>query len=616
MTGSGKIRIFISVKSEDDLGGNVEGFVADLQKELADQELDAKAFFYVSGIDSGDQWAERLKSELEAAHVFIPLVSPNYFRSEVCSKEWSYFERRMGKRADNYGLLQPVMWAPPQFIDPPKKSNVNRLNFAPGEVKFDIGSGRLSEAYGKYIDRGLQQLKETDSASYHAIVVELVAEIGRRYNGRKLLLLSDVHLNEDAKDWRLKFVPREPPEPLRVLVHHTAKEAGPDKIRKFVDDLGRYLAYLGHPRSEISLASTRSLAEGENWLADRLQELVRCHVFVPLLGRNYSEAGLRAWWLVEDRVKDRPAAGHVFPVLWLNAEAANILPAVREVYQIGNGEDEKVYREQGLRHLLVESLAGPNPAAGLYQSQLWKWTQRIITAFSGEKTPNQLMPASQASKYTYKNCRPRFEPRLEEDLADFPPACLVRLAAAVDEQGENGRDPVDELADNHFGDRRPDARIYYGPSRDDWRPYVGIDYSGEQLIVQAREAIRAAMPPGEFDPDDELVVEIEDIGRIGSLTPIMVADVFMLGSRRRQEAVNCFLATYQCHMFVPKNVEDAQSVEILDGNHPDVFPRIIEATPFEHSQVHVPESHRDFYIWVQQAVTAKGSIPAFGGWSR
>lgn len=63
----------------------------------------------------GDRWSAELVEHLSTTQVFVPILSPTYFASEACGKEWTVFTRRRpGGRS-----LVPLLWVPPHTFTPP-----------------------------------------------------------------------------------------------------------------------------------------------------------------------------------------------------------------------------------------------------------------------------------------------------------------------------------------------------------------------------------------------------------------------------------------------------------------------------------------------------------------
>src|SRR5262245_14693425 len=63
----------------------------------------------------GQRWSPRLVDNLSTAQVFIPIMTPAYFRGEGCGKEWTVFVSRLANsdRMDSQeSSILPLLWVP------------------------------------------------------------------------------------------------------------------------------------------------------------------------------------------------------------------------------------------------------------------------------------------------------------------------------------------------------------------------------------------------------------------------------------------------------------------------------------------------------------------------
>lgn len=102
---------------------------------------------------------------LAMCHVFVPLISPQYFRSRFCGLEWSAFRKRVGTR-DLALHFVPVTWAPVEQADIPP--DVLEINFqTPRQGRADITEGLYSlmvdRAPGSDYDRVVRNVARTIS---------------------------------------------------------------------------------------------------------------------------------------------------------------------------------------------------------------------------------------------------------------------------------------------------------------------------------------------------------------------------------------------------------------------------------------------------------------------
>ena len=75
----------------------IDGLIDGLKEN---SECEPKIFFDVESIAWGDGWAEKIRTSLDEAKIFVYLLSPNYLRSDYCHREklwWAGKEMRMGR---------------------------------------------------------------------------------------------------------------------------------------------------------------------------------------------------------------------------------------------------------------------------------------------------------------------------------------------------------------------------------------------------------------------------------------------------------------------------------------------------------------------------------------
>jgi len=81
---------------------------------LTDLPADVPAGFMDREMHSGDGWPEKLSQNLATCRVFVPLLSPRYFASEMCGKEWFAFHERIlrarATRAGDVPAIVPALW--------------------------------------------------------------------------------------------------------------------------------------------------------------------------------------------------------------------------------------------------------------------------------------------------------------------------------------------------------------------------------------------------------------------------------------------------------------------------------------------------------------------------
>jgi len=600
------VEIFISHRSDDNRCGNVLRFREDLEKQLKLEGLHSpRVFLSSSDLPTGVSWQEELKDRLNSAQVFLALLSPGYFMSDVCSKEWRFFEKRMELDGRGTGLVQPVLWSPKAHLELPGGMQ---------DLRFEIGGKRCD-------DMGLQRLMVADPMAYGDILRQLAREIVRQLDEGGLDIAAE--LSEPYSRWQPKFSYRLTPAELRVLVLHSAS-ATEAQIDRFTTDLVSYLGFVGRPGSNIVIADVDGLARDDKWVVERQNDLRRCHVFVPLLNRNFggSVDAAKAWGLMEKRMTEQHRGGgqrFVMPVLWWPPESISIVKQIEAVYQLGNGDAEQTYVKYGL-HQLMEDM---DRRQGEYEMQMWRFAEGIANTFPGDRSPDEIMPEMPAGlDISYDSCDMFFKPRRDRKRGKPRPVGLVRVAAHLG-----------ELSPNEFAPRRS-PKLYYGSHRNEWRPYSSHKAPGEHVIEQAKSAVRSAERRGDRTrmADASVVFEIDDIndvsrvlGKLDRRTPIVVLDAFMLGSEVRREALFSFLAEsvkrgLSCEVLVPNHPGDRQIGRLVGEGFTIVsggpagpgasgtFASVREWIGDAH-KVMTPENSTKFYELVRESATLKGPLP-------
>ena len=102
------MKVFLSYPHiSNELDRSVTRFHTRLLNELKLRKPQAAIFFDEDNIQLGDDFPDKLRSSLEQADVFMPIISPAWLASKWCRKEYKvYIESRNG-RVD---LVAPIMW--------------------------------------------------------------------------------------------------------------------------------------------------------------------------------------------------------------------------------------------------------------------------------------------------------------------------------------------------------------------------------------------------------------------------------------------------------------------------------------------------------------------------
>ncbi|WNM34932.1 TIR-like protein FxsC [Streptomyces sp. Li-HN-5-11] len=81
---------------------------------LTDLPAGSQVGFMDREMRSGEGWPQRLSENLATCRVFVPLLSPRYFSSEMCGREWFAFTERMlnAKTTGDHDVpaIVPALW--------------------------------------------------------------------------------------------------------------------------------------------------------------------------------------------------------------------------------------------------------------------------------------------------------------------------------------------------------------------------------------------------------------------------------------------------------------------------------------------------------------------------
>jgi TIR domain len=91
--------IFVSYAHRDNHDGWVEAFVAEIQKEhLRFSPKPLRVFLDLESIRTMDDWEHRILGGLRASKLMLAMLTPCFFESPYCRKEWEiYVEHEVDK---------------------------------------------------------------------------------------------------------------------------------------------------------------------------------------------------------------------------------------------------------------------------------------------------------------------------------------------------------------------------------------------------------------------------------------------------------------------------------------------------------------------------------------
>ncbi|MEH0983077.1 TIR-like protein FxsC [Micromonospora sp. CPCC 205556] len=132
-------------------------------------------------LDGGQLWTEDLAFAAGHCQVFIPLISPQYLRSEWCAREWDAFSRRPvllrpgAEASAGETPLIPVNWSVVERRRVPPVVSQRQM-FSPTRLPPEIAPQYHDE--GIY---GLLSLGKNGKDAYDAVVWRLAQRIAKAY---------------------------------------------------------------------------------------------------------------------------------------------------------------------------------------------------------------------------------------------------------------------------------------------------------------------------------------------------------------------------------------------------------------------------------------------------
>ena len=111
--------LFISYAHADDHDGWIRAFVDAIKAEHATfTSTPLEVFFDTEEIRTTHDWEHRIYRGLRHAKMMVAILSPRYFASAYCRKEWErYVEHELGRSMPNEGIAPIYMIAVPGFED-------------------------------------------------------------------------------------------------------------------------------------------------------------------------------------------------------------------------------------------------------------------------------------------------------------------------------------------------------------------------------------------------------------------------------------------------------------------------------------------------------------------
>ena len=129
-----------------------------------------RIFFDREGIQGMDDWELRILTALRQSRVMIAVLSPAYFESEYCRKEWAWFVDRETERAMTGEAIAPVYTLTVDDFEPSPEAipddwprNLKRRQYLDARPWWDEGAEAFARAEIK------ERLAELDQRCYEKV---------------------------------------------------------------------------------------------------------------------------------------------------------------------------------------------------------------------------------------------------------------------------------------------------------------------------------------------------------------------------------------------------------------------------------------------------------------
>jgi FxsC-like protein len=151
--------LFFLSYARADRDGDAHDAIGRFYEDLVDEvgrrtglSRDRIGFFDREKIEQGERWPDRLADALKTCRAFVPVLSPTFFSSDWCGREWGIFRARLLEFAAAGRpppLIQPLLLVPRHTLDP-----------LPAAVEEDVGDIQVGTAQFPeiYLEEGLHYI--------------------------------------------------------------------------------------------------------------------------------------------------------------------------------------------------------------------------------------------------------------------------------------------------------------------------------------------------------------------------------------------------------------------------------------------------------------------------
>jgi hypothetical protein len=159
------MKVFLSYTRRKDQFSAVSDFAKHFATELAMRAPECTLFHDMSSIQEGQHFPELLEAEVASSRVFVPLLSPAWYASDWCRREFEIFTSR-GTNDERLRSILPVLWV--KTPQPAGSTNDNAAlilanihHFDWTDLRYgDWNSAENRKQVGKLADRAVALLQQ------------------------------------------------------------------------------------------------------------------------------------------------------------------------------------------------------------------------------------------------------------------------------------------------------------------------------------------------------------------------------------------------------------------------------------------------------------------------
>lgn len=190
------VGFFAYARADDESGKEILSEIRARLEDLVGKHLgeSVKIFQDKPQIKKGEDWREILDRKLNAAGVFIPMLSPRFFKSPECRSELSRYKKMM-EQGGRQRYIYPVIWLRGRYLESKNKDNLVEFALSRQVVDWDKHSymepADIDAALRKDMDELAREIADT-IASNSLLTLAIEAEADNRVHKTRERLSSEL----------------------------------------------------------------------------------------------------------------------------------------------------------------------------------------------------------------------------------------------------------------------------------------------------------------------------------------------------------------------------------------------------------------------------------------